>query len=349
MTTTRKRNLYLTTLAYIKEHGKLPLKLCSRQKLNYYVSRLKQEGKIRRLGYGVWQIIPETEQVKNAPESSKVGEPKVAEIQPISPPQKKEIRGHGFVFKIHMSHIPRWDKISNFLINKKIPFRIVKNGKGNFPAIDIMNHILWLGKENIVIYSPKDASYFNITAEAAYADALYKISTVFKRLETIMGVILMDKGKIKIECVRGHFAKVEDDLAKHCNAENIKWEIKGKDGKIWWLIDKSFNLNESETIHAKTARGDMDEIVVPFANSLKDYKENTGDAFRVTDVPPAMYALVKTLETQGDMIKLLVDTQALSAKHIKHILDMVLPIAEETAQKDKKEKEPKQERADYIN
>jgi len=55
----RNLNLYLTIVDSIKTFNKLPpsneLRL-SKQRMNWYISRLKDKGVIKKMGYGVWQV-----------------------------------------------------------------------------------------------------------------------------------------------------------------------------------------------------------------------------------------------------------------------------------------------------
>jgi regulator of RNase E activity RraB len=91
-----------------------------------------------------------------------------------------------------------------------------------------------------------------------------------------------------------HYGKVRDTLAKFCNKNKEKISVKNDNGE-WFIIDNSFNLNESETVHKDTAIDDMDRIGKPVLNDLgvgvaivmndvKEHYEKTGETLTLSKI-----------------------------------------------------------------
>ena len=64
-----------------------------------------------------------------------------------------------------------------------------------------------------------------------------------------------------------------NELAKDCNLNKDYIRVYTReDGKLWFMIDNSFNLNEAETVHPETAKADMENIIQPYFNDLRENK-----------------------------------------------------------------------------
>ena len=73
----RSKNFYLNVYDLIKE-GKRPSEILSvlnipKQNLQYYLNYLKDNGFIKKIGYGTWEIIKEMEEVKRSKRKSSIG------------------------------------------------------------------------------------------------------------------------------------------------------------------------------------------------------------------------------------------------------------------------------------
>lgn len=85
--------------------------------LSYYLSSLKKQGIIKKIGYGVWQINP----IKEVQMLSRKGSSQV-----------KDVRGHAFIWKIRSNKSFNWVEILN---SKNIKYELKgfgKDSKNNF-------------------------------------------------------------------------------------------------------------------------------------------------------------------------------------------------------------------------
>ncbi len=95
----------------------------------------------------------------------------------------------------------------------------------------------------------------------------------FYRLQNDLQITLVKPRAQNIKLVKQHFAEVGNELATECETTGEKIRVQAtEDGKVWLVIDNSFNLRELETQHPQTAAEDMRDTVVPFMNNLRDKK-----------------------------------------------------------------------------
>jgi Mn-dependent DtxR family transcriptional regulator len=247
----------------------------SKQKLQYYLNKLKSENKIKKIGYGVWQTSKDT-----------VG---------------SSCRGHGFMWHLKLpQEIKVWSKI---LEQKKIPYKLINTG--HTYQIYLNNIKLWLSKNSIVIYDI--GSYFGYNAVESRKLGFFALRRLLIKLESKLGIRLTKKGQFIIKPSRQHYSLIKNCLAVQCNESGEKINVYNEKG-IWFTIDNSFNLEEAETIHPKTALTDSLGI-------QKYFNEHKETHFEVT---PKF-----VLESLGKMIQV----QQMNADNIiKHqkVLDEML-------------------------
>jgi len=276
---TEKKDFYLTIISSIKSNGKLPdIKLLntSKQNLNYYVKQLKIDGIIQKKGYGVWEIDKDKaeqflflrkQQVKKL---TAIGQ-KLKTFTSI----KRKIRGHGFVFKIKLPKINRWYKREHYLQIKKIKYdRVGSNWIGQ--GINFNKHRVWLTNKSIIVFTPKNKSYFASSSKKAKKHALYDMIEFTKKLERFMGCSFTINKKYKIRFSRQHYADINNELAKQYDREGKKLRVADFDGE-WLIVDYSMGKIELETLHPKTADKDIDKVITPFLNDLKGFYKKTGE------------------------------------------------------------------------
>lgn len=256
-----KMKLYFSIISYVREHKKLPVDLGNRQQLNYYVQRLKRNGILVKKGYGVWDVLKEPKEVQ------------------LTPKVDKNIRGHGFHFKLKIPRISNWGKRVDYLIKNQIKYKELKN----FQRIEVKNHKVWLCNDSIIIYSPKDKSYFGDSADESQKYAIYNLEQLIISLEHLMNCSFRINKKYQVRISKQHYGKVKDELAKQCNKEGVKIRC-SLNGEGWLEIDNSLNLNELETLHPKESVIDMDKVVIPFFNDLKDHYQKTGESIIISDL-----------------------------------------------------------------
>jgi hypothetical protein len=129
-------------------------------------------------------------------------------------------------------------------------------------------------RDNVMVWSGR--SFYGDSAENSYSNAWEYWQIFFKQLERKLGVCIFKPSGAVIRTVKiGHFAEIENELAKKSQKEHQKIEIKGlsPDNRVWLLADNSFNLKELETVHPDTALIDMGDIVSPLMNRLRSEPE----------------------------------------------------------------------------
>jgi hypothetical protein len=259
-----KENFYFTIYSFISQHQKLPSNLLSKQALNYYVSRLKTGGFIQRKGYGVWEVLKPYKQVKITPMDSKQvgGKDRIF----------TSIRGHGFTFRIRLPKIKNWENRITYLQSHKINFKELNKHQ----RIIYKGHKVWLCNHSIVIYVPKNKDFFSNTAESSQKLAIYHLNNLLESLEHYLGAKFKINGQYQFRVSKQHYAKIKDALAEQCNKDGVKVYCY-YNGEGWLVIDNSKGLNELETTNRITSPKDMDKLIIPFMNDLKESYEKTGE------------------------------------------------------------------------
>ena len=309
---TRKYNLYLTVYSLLKQ-GLNPSKICKKlnikkQSLNYYLSSLKRSGCIEKVGYGVWEIRGDLE-VKEVQKSTRNGTNQLELLNP------DEVRGHAFMFKLKLpSNLRNWDKREEILGKLNIKFNaLTLGGLNRGQKINFKGRKIWLTNNSIIIHEKE--SYIAETAQEAKDYAIADLISLVKALERKLRGTFSFGGQYKFKVSRQHYSLIKNALAKQYNREGKKLEIYNSSG-LWFLIDNSFNLNEAETVHPKTAVKD-NEKVQNFFNGLKE-QEGYTPAFIVTSIAKNSenlenYAVhlkshVQSVKDLGDGVKELVKT-----------------------------------------
>lgn len=173
---------------------------------------------------------------------------------PIQPkPKDHKIRLHGQEFNIR-------------ILFKDHRYKAIRE-KNNILNID--GNTIRLFKNSIEVYSGQE--FMAKTAHKAHSKSINYWNRFFHRLENDLQVILIKSRKMNIKIVKEHYAEINNELAKDCNDNKEKIKVRTtEDKKEWFSIDNSFNLNEAETYHPETAKPDMNNIVAPFFNDLRD-------------------------------------------------------------------------------
>lgn len=120
----------------------------------------------------------------------------------------------------------------------------------------------------IEVYS--NSSFFGLTPDEADSKAMNYWSRFFSKLESKLKVVIVKNGSMNITRVRSEWAETDNELAKSSLRENQKIRVVGEDGKVWLIVDNSFNFKEIENVHPRTGKHDMQNIVQPFFNDLRN-------------------------------------------------------------------------------
>lgn len=218
--------------------------------LSYYLSSLKKQNIIKKIGYGVWEVTPS-------------GEVKISSHK--GSLQVKDIRGHAFIWKIKPNKKFNYLSILN---SKNIKYEL--KGISKTPRIILNNKKTWLGSNYITIFEPKINSYFATNTIESKKEAIYSL------LEDITGLKnLFGKFRYIFTCRRQHYGFINNPEARHFIDKGKKILIKNEKG-YWFSIDFSQNkFKEAETIHEKDA--DIDGL--GYKNYMNSHEKTN---FKVT-------------------------------------------------------------------
>lgn len=229
----------------------------SKQKLQYYLSMLKRDGFIQKIGYGVWKIIKpfDKKEVKKATHITSTN---------VVVSKSKDVRGHGFMFRLKLPVIGAWDKRREWLDHKKVDYKRLKN-LGGGESFVFRGRKVVVKSSSILVFDK--SSYISTLATDSRSLAVYEFRKLVESLERLFGVSFLVGGKYKFRVSREHYALMENALARQYDTEGNKLMVFNADG-LWLLIDNSFNLHELEAVKAGSAVSDS-EGVQQFFNELK--------------------------------------------------------------------------------
>lgn len=266
----KTKNLKLYIIQQL-ELGKRPSQICAKLNMNsttlqYHLNALKESSSINKTGYGTWEVLkPITNRGKSHIKTTHVA-PQQLQTN-LNFFQQDSVRGHAFLFTLNVPKgLRNWtnEKREQYLNNHKIDYlRLKISGSGQ--RIIFRGRKVWLTNKSIVIYDT--GSYFAERAVEAKSTAIYKFFSIVKGIERLLHVEFAADQNYKFKVSRQHYALVRNALAKQYTEEGQKLEVRTDKG-LWFIIDNSFNLNEAETIHPKTAMTDNVKVQ-DFFNSLK--------------------------------------------------------------------------------
>lgn len=135
----------------------------------------------------------------------------------------------------------------------------------------IEGHTIRLYRKSIEIYSGEGVSFYGETEQKATANSLIYWQRFFRRLENELGIIFIKQRSSNIRLVNQHYGTMESELTKDCLSKGQRIRIYAKeDRKLWFSMDNSFNLKESECLHPETGKQDSEII----SKHLDDWREH---------------------------------------------------------------------------
>jgi len=132
----------------------------------------------------------------------------------------------------------------------------------------IDNNTLMFYRDKIIVYGV--TSFAGNSVSECMAKSTTYWNRFLRRLENDYNLILIKPRKSNIYFFNQHWAEVGNELAREYNdnCENLQVRT-NDDGKVWLLIDNSFNLNELEATHPQSAPFDIQKMQKHF-NSIRD-------------------------------------------------------------------------------
>lgn len=174
--------------------------------------------------------------------------------QPTTSQPAQPIRLHGQEFNI------------NIIFKDERYVKLSQNSKSVF----IDGNRVMLYKNSIEVYSGQ--MFYGETPQSATSKSFVYWNKFFTRVENDFKIIILKDRYQNIKLVNHHYAEVHNEFAKKCNIDAEKIRITAtEDGKLWFLIDNSFNLDEMETVHPQTAKQDMEKVL----KHINDFRNNS--------------------------------------------------------------------------
>jgi hypothetical protein len=205
--------------------GLSPSQICKKhnikkQNLNYYLRKLKKNGTIEKVHYGIWRVKKEVKISSKA-----------------SPSLSHQIRGHAFNWRVKFLRKYDWIKL---LKRNNIKYQLIGVAKST-PRIMLNGKKVWLTQTGLVIYEPE--SFFAKSSKQSYGRAVHELQNTINMLERVLKTRL---GEWQFTVSREHYGMIKNELARQYNKKGEKLYIRDDNG-IWLWIDDSYSLEELET------------------------------------------------------------------------------------------------------
>lgn len=135
--------------------------------------------------------------------------------------------------------------------------------------VDIDSNSIRLYRDSLEIYGT--ASFIAPDEHKATADSMRYWSRFFRKLENDLNIIIVKARQQNITLVKAHYAEINNEMARDCEVNHDKVQIFAReDGKLWFIIDNSFNFWEAETLHTQTSKQDMGKV----RKQLNDWRDH---------------------------------------------------------------------------
>lgn len=210
---------------------------CTKRAIRYHLQELREKGLINQDN----MILPEA---PHTPGSGWKHDPTVT----IDEQERGSIRLHG----------------EHFVVEPVMPGEKYDRYVGKDVLVD--GNTVRVHDDRIEIYSNK--SFFAEGVREATGKAVQYWTKFLRRLERVLGnAILLKERSNNVERVQAHYAEVGNELSRDAREEGEHIRVYAEDdGKLWFEIDNSLELDEAETTHPRTAERDMAETVRPVFN-----------------------------------------------------------------------------------
>ena len=264
----RSKNFYLSTYNLLQE-GLAPTQICkklgiTKQNLNYYLSSLKKRKLIRKVGYGIWEILKKYDE-KEVKITTQVTPNNLQTLQTYKP---DSVRGHAFMFTLKIPEgLRNWHKREELLKQHGFKFKPLKIFGGG-QQMEFRGRKVWLTNKSLIIF--EKSSFMADTSIEARKHAVSTFLRIIKSFERYIRANLTCGGQYQFRVSRQHYSLIKNALAQQYDEQGKKLHVYTGNG-LWLLIDNSYNLHETETVHPRTADKD-NEKVQDFFNGIKRYE-----------------------------------------------------------------------------
>jgi hypothetical protein len=288
-------DLYLTILESVKKYGKLPDLDIPKTHRNYYVSRLKKQGRIKRISYGVWEVKTSISPPPRVT-TNHLGLPCAIDLK--KQVRSDDVRVHNLMFRLKLETPLSWE---SRLKARSVPFSRLK-----FGVLQIVhdNHKVWLCNGKVIIYVPAGLDY---TARKVSKSLLLAVKDFFHflpGLEAFLGFSLRSEEGYVWNVTRKHLSLVKNALAQDYNERKEKLRFYDEKG-LWMLADDSFNLGELEFVRSSTNQGETN-VIQAFFNDLKKNPVKPSELLQIAQAQAYNHSqLMVTVGKLAEVVKLI--------------------------------------------
>lgn len=263
--TNKKINFYLRIIQTIRETGSLPKDL-SPQQAYYYTKPLKDSKLIGFRGSknaGIWFLTDFCRRLEGKDLIKKTN--LYTLVKPNTSRRIKNVRGHGFGFRIAIPKIANWHKRFDVLKSNGFEPELLDTGVVKILLDGNKTH---LGKRSIVMHFDSDYSFVAESAQDSFVHAIDYFIRQINKLEDKFKISFKIKKEYKLKCFRKEFGHLENILSKKCHVEGRTYMIRRENGSIWFKIDFSNHVVEGETTDPETSAFDMDTKIKPLFDEI---------------------------------------------------------------------------------
>ena len=180
---------------------------------------------------------------------------------------------HAFRFVVTLQNPINWSNRRMTLESKGLNVQL-KGGIGRVYMAVFKGFKIWLADKSITIYFPDWKKYYVDEARFGYNFALNDLKEFLDELSKFMGCSFLIDGSYRFKVSGQHHALIYNSLAKMYNRNKEKLNVYDSKGELWLLIDnsrrESIRMDDTETVNKSTAVKDMDDVVAPFFNDMRD-------------------------------------------------------------------------------
>lgn len=235
---------------------------------------------------------------------------------------------HAFRFVITLQNPINWSNRRATLESKGLNVQL-KGGIGRVFMTVFKGFKIWLADKSITIYFPNWKKYYVDEARFGYNFALNDLKEFLDELGKFMDCSFLIDGSYRFKVSGQHHALIYNSLAKMYNRNKEKLNIYDSKGELWLLIDnsrrESIRMDDIETVNKSTAVKDMDDVVAPFFNQLRESGLTVNDILKGFDENnKQIHNLIKDREYYAENLKSHVEAIQTLSKSVNELKEQVL-------------------------
>ena len=235
---------------------------------------------------------------------------------------------HAFRFVVTIQNPLNWSDRRKTLELKGLNVEL-KGGIGRVYKTVFKGFKIWLADKSITIYFPNWKKYYVDEARFGYNFALADLKDYLDELGKFMDCSFLIDGSYRFKCSGQHHALIYNSLAKMFNRNKEKLNVYDSKGELWLLIDnsrrESIRMDDIESVNKSTAVKDMDDVVAPFFNQLRESGLTVNDILNgFNENNEQIKALVKDREYYAENLKSHVEAIKVLSSSVNELKEQVI-------------------------